>query len=129
MDIRSLQRPLKDTYRQAPAGSKITLVAHGRKTDVPTSCSIDLGRSMTLGHTKASEGRVPAPAPAIYSYQNQDAPRSDARPVAPRPAHKSVRAASAISWPPTPPAPNDRPKKLIYAFSSNAAFSDGDPMC
>src|ERR1700758_5373783 len=46
MDIRSLQRPLKDTYRQAPASSKITLVAHGRKTDVPTSCSIDLGRAI-----------------------------------------------------------------------------------
>ena len=46
MDIRSLQRPLKDTYRQAPASSKITLVAHSRKTDVPTSCSIDLGRAI-----------------------------------------------------------------------------------
>ena len=46
MDIRSLQRPLKDTYRQAPASSKITLVAHGRKTDAPISCSIDLGRAI-----------------------------------------------------------------------------------
>jgi uncharacterized OsmC-like protein len=46
MDIRSLQRPLKDTYRQAPASSRITLVAHGRKTDVPISCSIDLGRAI-----------------------------------------------------------------------------------
>jgi hypothetical protein len=43
IDIRSLQRPFKDTYRQAPASSKITLVARGRKTDVPTSCSMDLG--------------------------------------------------------------------------------------
>ena len=31
MDIRSLQRPLKDAYRQAPASSRITLVAHGRQ--------------------------------------------------------------------------------------------------
>jgi uncharacterized OsmC-like protein len=46
MDIRSLQRPLKDTYRQAPASSRITLVAHGRKTDMPISCSIDLGRAI-----------------------------------------------------------------------------------
>src|ERR1700751_2962499 len=46
MDIRSLQRPLKDTYRQAPASSKITLVAHGRKTDVPTTCSVDIGRAI-----------------------------------------------------------------------------------
>ncbi len=46
MDIRSLQRPLKDGYRQAPASSRITLVAHGGKTDAPTSCSIDLGRAI-----------------------------------------------------------------------------------
>ncbi len=46
MDIRSLQRPLKDTYRQAPASSRITLVAHGRKTNMPISCSIDLGRAI-----------------------------------------------------------------------------------
>jgi uncharacterized OsmC-like protein len=46
MDIRSLQRPLKDTYRQAPATSRITLVAHGRQTDLPISCSVDLGRAI-----------------------------------------------------------------------------------
>ena len=44
-------------------------------------------------------------------------------------AHNSAPAASAISWPPTPPAPNARPKKSDYAFASNAAFSDGDPVC
>jgi uncharacterized OsmC-like protein len=46
MDIRSLQRPLKDSYRQSPASSQITLVAHGRQTDVPISCSVDLGRAI-----------------------------------------------------------------------------------
>ncbi len=46
MDIRSLQRPLKDAYRQSPAGSRITLVAHGRQTVVPISCSVDLGRAI-----------------------------------------------------------------------------------
>jgi len=46
MDIRSLQRPLKDAYRQDPAGSRITLVAHGRQTDAPISCSVDLGRAI-----------------------------------------------------------------------------------
>lgn len=45
MDIRSLQRPLKDTYREIPASSRITLVAHARQTDVPVSCSVDLGRA------------------------------------------------------------------------------------
>ena len=46
MDIRSLQRPLKDAYRQAPNNSRITLLAHGRKTDAPISCSVDLGRAI-----------------------------------------------------------------------------------
>lgn len=46
MDIRSLQRPLKDSYRQAPASSRITLVAQGKKTEAPISCSVDLGRAI-----------------------------------------------------------------------------------
>src|SRR5690242_16134669 len=46
MDIRSLQRPLKDGYRQAPQSSRITLTAHGRQTDAPISCSVDLGRAL-----------------------------------------------------------------------------------
>ena len=46
MDIRSLQRPLKDLYRQNPTSSKITLTARGSQTDAPISCSVDLGRSI-----------------------------------------------------------------------------------
>ena len=46
MDIRSLQRPLKDQYRQDPASSRIMLTATGRQTDAPVSCSVDLGRAI-----------------------------------------------------------------------------------
>src|SRR5262249_27192928 len=46
MDIRSLQRPLKDAYRQAPSSSRITLVANGRQKDAPISCSVDLARAI-----------------------------------------------------------------------------------
>ncbi|HEX4006613.1 MAG TPA: OsmC family protein [Acidobacteriaceae bacterium] len=46
MDIRSMQRPLKDRYRQDPASSRITLTARGSQTDAPISCSIDLGRAI-----------------------------------------------------------------------------------
>jgi uncharacterized OsmC-like protein len=46
MDIRALQRPLKDAYRQDPVSSRITLTAHGRQTDAPVSCSVDLGRAI-----------------------------------------------------------------------------------
>jgi uncharacterized OsmC-like protein len=46
VDIRSLQRPLKDQYRQEPGSSRITLTAHGTQTDAPISCSVDLGRAI-----------------------------------------------------------------------------------
>ena len=46
MDIRSLQKPLKEQYRQDPDASKITLRAKGGQTDAPVSCSVDLGRAI-----------------------------------------------------------------------------------
>jgi uncharacterized OsmC-like protein len=46
MDIRSLQRPLKDMYRQDPARSQITLTAHGTQAEAPIACSVDLGRAI-----------------------------------------------------------------------------------
>src|SRR3954470_12102649 len=46
MDIRSLQKPFKDQYRQDPTSSRITLTARGRQTDAPISCSVDLGRAI-----------------------------------------------------------------------------------
>lgn len=46
MDVRSMQRPLKDRYRQDPSSSRITLTARGSQTDAPISCSVDLGRAM-----------------------------------------------------------------------------------
>jgi uncharacterized OsmC-like protein len=46
MDIRSLQKPLKEQYRSDPNASKITMRAKGVQTDVPVSCSVDLGRAI-----------------------------------------------------------------------------------
>jgi len=46
MDVRSMQRPLKEQYRREPASSRITLRAHGRQTDAPIACSVDLGRAI-----------------------------------------------------------------------------------
>jgi uncharacterized OsmC-like protein len=46
MDIRSLQKPLKEQYRRDPAASKITIRAKGSQTNVPVSCSIDIGRAI-----------------------------------------------------------------------------------
>ena len=46
MDIRTLQRPLKEQYRQNPSSSRITLQARGSQTDAPITCSVDLGREI-----------------------------------------------------------------------------------
>src|SRR6267154_705840 len=46
MDIRTLQKPLKDQYRNDPNASKITIRAKGGQTDVPITCSVDIGRAI-----------------------------------------------------------------------------------
>jgi uncharacterized OsmC-like protein len=46
MDIRSLQKPLKEQYRNDPNASKIRIRAKGGQTDVPVACSIDIGRAV-----------------------------------------------------------------------------------
>src|ERR671936_1275853 len=48
MDLRELQRPLKERYRSDPSSSRITLTARGSAAaeGVPTSCSVDLGRAL-----------------------------------------------------------------------------------
>jgi uncharacterized OsmC-like protein len=45
MDLRSVQKPLKDAYRSDPAASRITLVASASETETPIACSVDLGRT------------------------------------------------------------------------------------
>jgi uncharacterized OsmC-like protein len=46
MDIRSIQKPLKEQYRRQPGSSRITLTAKGGQTDTPLSCSVDIGRAI-----------------------------------------------------------------------------------
>jgi uncharacterized OsmC-like protein len=46
MDIRSLQKPLKEQYRSDPSASKITIRAKGGQAEVPMACSVDIGRAI-----------------------------------------------------------------------------------
>ena len=48
MDLRELQRPLKEQYRSDPSSSRITLTARGGEASerMPTQCSVDLGRAI-----------------------------------------------------------------------------------
>jgi len=46
MDLRSLQKPLKEQYRNDPNASRITIRAKGGQTEVPIACSVDIGRAV-----------------------------------------------------------------------------------
>jgi uncharacterized OsmC-like protein len=46
MDLRTLQKPLKEQYRSHPDASQITLRAKGSQTDAPIACSVDIGRAI-----------------------------------------------------------------------------------
>jgi uncharacterized OsmC-like protein len=56
MDLRSLQKPLKEQYRKDPNSSRITLKAQGSQTDTPLSCSIDIGRAIYASQAHTGVG-------------------------------------------------------------------------
>lgn len=56
MDIRSLQRPLKERYRSQPGASRVTLRATGGQTGAPVACSVDIGRALYQAEAHAGVG-------------------------------------------------------------------------
>lgn len=46
MDLRSIQKPLKEKYRNDPTSSRITLRAQGAQSDSPIACSIEVGQKL-----------------------------------------------------------------------------------
>jgi uncharacterized OsmC-like protein len=56
MDLRAIQRPLKDQYRGDPSSSRITLAAKGGQTDTPIACSVDLGRAIYQAEAHSGVG-------------------------------------------------------------------------
>ena len=54
MDLRSVQKPLKEQYKNDPNSSRITLSAKGGQLDTPMACSVDIGRA--LYHAEAHKG-------------------------------------------------------------------------
>jgi uncharacterized OsmC-like protein len=56
MNLREVQKPLKDGYRANPESSKITLVARGGQGDAPIACSVDLGRAIYEAQAHAGVG-------------------------------------------------------------------------
>jgi len=56
MDLRTLQKPLKDKYRTDPKASRITLTAKGGETGAPIACSVDIGRAVYEAQAHAGVG-------------------------------------------------------------------------
>jgi uncharacterized OsmC-like protein len=56
MDVRSVQKPLKERYRSEPGSSRITLRAAGSESSVPVACSVDLGRAAYRAEAHAGLG-------------------------------------------------------------------------
>ena len=46
MELREIQRPLKEGYCSDPDRARITLTARGGQAETPVACSVDLGRAI-----------------------------------------------------------------------------------
>src|ERR1700750_773907 len=46
MDLRAVQKPLKEKYRCEPNSSRLTLRAQGGQSDTPITCSVEVGQKI-----------------------------------------------------------------------------------
>src|SRR5215213_9329834 len=46
MDLREIQKPLKEKYRSDPNSSRITLRAQSDQSDTPIACSVEVGQKI-----------------------------------------------------------------------------------
>jgi uncharacterized OsmC-like protein len=56
MNLREIQRPLKERYRAEPDAARITLTARGATGDSAMACSVDLGRAVYAAQAHAGVG-------------------------------------------------------------------------
>jgi uncharacterized OsmC-like protein len=56
MDLRVIQKPLKDQYRSDPSASRITLTARGAQADSAMACSVDIGRAIYAAQAHSGVG-------------------------------------------------------------------------
>jgi uncharacterized OsmC-like protein len=57
MDLKSVQGPLKESYRSDPDAARITLSAHGSVAgEGPVGCSVDLGRAIQAAEAHVGVG-------------------------------------------------------------------------
>ena len=56
MDLKTVQQPIKQQYRNDPSGAKITLRAKGNMDDTPIACSVDIGRAVYAAQAHSGVG-------------------------------------------------------------------------
>jgi uncharacterized OsmC-like protein len=56
MDLKSVQKPLKQQYRDDPSASQITLKARGGQTETPIACSVAIGRAIYSAEAHSGVG-------------------------------------------------------------------------
>ena len=56
MDLRTIQKPLKDKYRSDPTSSVIVLKARGKQSDLPIACSIEVGQAIVDAQAHSGVG-------------------------------------------------------------------------
>ena len=56
MDLRSIQKPLKDKYRSDPNSSRIKLTARSDQTDTPIACSVEVGQKILAAQAHSGVG-------------------------------------------------------------------------
>ena len=64
MDLRAIQKPLKDAYRADPERSRITLTASASQGDAPVACSVAVGQAI---HAAEAHTGVGGPGTAACS--------------------------------------------------------------
>ena len=55
-ELRAVQEPLKDSYRQHPGEALITLRAHGQLDEQAIACSVDTGRQLAVAGLHPATG-------------------------------------------------------------------------
>lgn len=56
MELREIQKPLKDRYREDPEASKITLRAESAQGEDAMNCSVDFGRAVQAAQAHSGVG-------------------------------------------------------------------------
>jgi uncharacterized OsmC-like protein len=56
MDLRSIQKPLKEKYRNEPGSSVIKLSAKGSESESPIACSVEVGQKLLAAQAHQGVG-------------------------------------------------------------------------